>query len=142
MLAGRAAEAAELWRSLGSLLWAARALAASTDLEDAKQGLAELESLGALGLRDAVLRDRQRRGLPAVRGPRAMTAANPAGLTAREVEVLKLLGKGLTNAEIGASLYVSPKTAGHHVSAVLRKLDAPNRARAAAIAFELGLVGE
>jgi DNA-binding NarL/FixJ family response regulator len=71
-----------------------------------------------------------------------MTAAHPAGLTAREVEVLTLLGKGLTNAEIGASLYVSPKTAGHHVSAVLRKLDAPNRARAAAIALERGLIGE
>ncbi|MDX6233862.1 MAG: hypothetical protein QOH68_2939 [Nocardioidaceae bacterium] len=142
MLDGRMSEAAELWRSLGSPLWAARSLAASSKIEDVRHGLAELEAIGALGLRDAILRDRQRHGLPAVRGPRAMTAAHPAGLTAREVEVLTLLGKGLTNAEIGASLYVSPKTAGHHVSAVLRKLDAPNRARAAAIALERGLIGE
>jgi DNA-binding CsgD family transcriptional regulator len=141
MLDGQMVEAAELWRSLGSPLWAARALAASADTDDVRRGLAEREELGALGLRDAILRDRQRRGLAAVRGPRAMTAAHPAGLTEREVEVLQLLGKGLTNAEIGAALYVSPKTAGHHVSAVLRKLDAPNRARAAAIAIERGLIG-
>jgi ATP/maltotriose-dependent transcriptional regulator MalT len=98
MLEGRMPEAAEMWRSLGSPLWAARSLAASGDIDDVRHGLAELETMGALGLRDAILRDRQRRGLPAVRGPRAMTAAHPAGLTAREVEVLKLLGKGLTNA--------------------------------------------
>jgi DNA-binding CsgD family transcriptional regulator len=141
MLDERMPDAAEVWRSLGSPLWAARALAASSEIDHVRQGLIELEALGAVGLRDAVLRDRQRRGLVAVRGPRAMTAAHPAGLTAREVEVLRLLGKGLTNAEIGVELYVSPKTAGHHVSAVLRKLDAPNRARAAAIAIERGLVG-
>ncbi len=141
MLDGQMGEAAELWRSLGSPLWAARALSASADIDDVRRGLAGLEALGALGLRDAILRDRQRHGLAAVRGPRAMTAAHPAGLTEREVEVLQLLGKGLTNAEIGESLFVSPKTAGHHVSAVLRKLGAPNRARAAAIAIERGLVG-
>ncbi|MET0449557.1 MAG: AAA family ATPase, partial [Aeromicrobium sp.] len=100
MLAGRSAEAAEAWRELGSPLWAARALATSDDIDDVRRGLRELDSLGAVGARDAVLRDRQRRGLPAIRGPRASSVAHPAGLTSREAEVLQLMGRGLTNAEI------------------------------------------
>lgn len=141
MLAGRHREAALTWRELGSPLWAARALATSDDVEDVRRGVGELEALGATGLRNAVLADRRRRGLPAVRGPRPASAEHPAGLTTREVEVLELLAAGLTNAQISAALFVSPKTAGHHVSAVLRKLDAPNRSRAVAVATARGLVG-
>ena len=57
-------------------------------------------------------------------GPRAPTRANPAGLTARQLEVLSLLAAGLTNAEIADRLVVSPRTAEHHVAAVLAKLGA------------------
>lgn len=60
-------------------------------------------------------------------------------LTARELDVLRLLTEGLTNAEIGARLYMSPKTASVHVTAILRKLQATNRVQAAAIAERLGL---
>jgi DNA-binding NarL/FixJ family response regulator len=70
-------------------------------------------------------------------GPRRATRANPAGLTAREVEVLELLAQGATDAEIAARLVISVRTAGHHVSAILRKLDVPSRARAAALADDL-----
>lgn len=55
-------------------------------------------------------------------------------LTPREHEVLQLLGKGLTNREIGERLVVSPKTVEHHVSQILAKLGARTRAEAAAIA--------
>ncbi|HJU46528.1 MAG TPA: LuxR C-terminal-related transcriptional regulator, partial [Gaiellaceae bacterium] len=73
-------------------------------------------------------------------GPRAATRANPAGLTARQLEVLSLLAAGLTNAEIADRLVVSPRTAEHHVAAVLTKLGAASRHDAAQRASELGLV--
>ncbi len=59
------------------------------------------------------------------------------GLTTRETEVLTLVARGLTNREIAAELIISAKTASVHVSHILRKLDAPNRLEAAAIAHRL-----
>jgi DNA-binding CsgD family transcriptional regulator/tetratricopeptide (TPR) repeat protein len=59
------------------------------------------------------------------------------GLTPREVEVLGLVARGYTNREIAETLVISVKTAGVHVSNILRKLDAPNRLEAAAIAHRL-----
>ena len=56
------------------------------------------------------------------------------GLTPREAEVLTLVARGYTNREIAATLVISVKTASVHVSHILRKLDAPNRREAAAIA--------
>jgi len=66
--------------------------------------------------------------------------ANPAGLTARELEVLALLADGLTNAQLADRLFLSAKTVDHHVSSVLRKLGEPNRAAAAAAARQRGLL--
>jgi DNA-binding CsgD family transcriptional regulator/tetratricopeptide (TPR) repeat protein len=57
-----------------------------------------------------------------------------AGLTSRETEVLELLGSGATNAEIGARLFIAPKTVEHHVSRILAKLGVRTRAEAAAVA--------
>jgi DNA-binding CsgD family transcriptional regulator/tetratricopeptide (TPR) repeat protein len=59
------------------------------------------------------------------------------GLTPREAEVLTLVSRGYTNREIAATLVISVKTASVHVSHILRKLDAPNRLEAAAIAHRL-----
>jgi DNA-binding CsgD family transcriptional regulator len=59
------------------------------------------------------------------------------GLTRREAEVLTLVARGLTNREIAAQLVISVKTADVHVSRILRKLDAPSRLEAAAIAQRL-----
>jgi DNA-binding CsgD family transcriptional regulator/tetratricopeptide (TPR) repeat protein len=77
-------------------------------------------------------------GLRVPPGPRGTTRANPAGLTARQLEVLALLAEGLTNAEIAERLVVSPRTAEHHVAAVLAKLGTTRR-DAARRASELGL---
>jgi DNA-binding NarL/FixJ family response regulator len=54
--------------------------------------------------------------------------------------VLGLLAQGLRNAEIAAQLYLSTRTVDHHVSAILRKLQARSRAEASAVAVRLGLV--
>ena len=61
-------------------------------------------------------------------------------LTEREREVLSLVGRGLSNAEIGARLYVSPATAKTHVSHVMTKLYARDRAQLVVIAYESGLI--
>ena len=73
------------------------------------------------------------------RGPTRATAANPAGLTGRQVEVLGLLAQGLSNAEIAARLSLSAKTVEHHVSALLAKLGVGSRREAAAAARRLGV---
>jgi DNA-binding CsgD family transcriptional regulator len=62
------------------------------------------------------------------------------GLTDREVAVLRLLAAGRTNAQIGAELYISYKTASVHVSNILRKLGVSGRAEAAALAERAGLL--
>ena len=52
----------------------------------------------------------------------------PEGLTAREIEVLRLLARGLSNREIGARLVISPKTVGNHVEHIYAKIGASTRA--------------
>jgi DNA-binding CsgD family transcriptional regulator len=61
------------------------------------------------------------------------------GLTAREREVLALLGRGRTNSEIGEALVISPKTASVHVTNIMRKLGVGRRVEAAAVAHRVGL---
>jgi len=73
------------------------------------------------------------------RRPSQATRANPAGLSARQLEVLLLLAEGLSNAEIADRLYVSPRTAEHHVSSVFAKLGVSTRKEAAHRASDLGL---
>jgi HD-GYP domain-containing protein (c-di-GMP phosphodiesterase class II) len=64
----------------------------------------------------------------------------PAGLTTREVEVLRLVAQGLSNKEIGARLVISPKTAGNHVEHIYSKIDASSRAAASLFAMRHGLL--
>ena len=66
----------------------------------------------------------------------------PHGLTPRELDVLRLLGTGATNAEIGRRLYMSPKTASVHVSAIIRKLGVTGRVQAATVAERMGLLAD
>jgi DNA-binding CsgD family transcriptional regulator/tetratricopeptide (TPR) repeat protein len=140
MAAGAWTEAAAVWESLGAPWWRGVALARSASVDDARDGTELLAALGAVETRAALLRERRRSGQVVPRGPRPQTRANPAGLTARELEVVGLLAEGLTNAQLADRLFLSEKTVDHHVSSVLRKLSEPNRAAAAAAARNLGLI--
>ena len=66
----------------------------------------------------------------------------PLGLTPRELDVLRLVGQGYTNARIADTLFISRKTAAAHVSNILAKLEVARRAEAAAIAARVGLLDD
>lgn len=140
-LAGEWKQAAEAWTSLGCPYEAALAFAETGDEKLLRHALDELQRLGALPASRLVtrrLRALGARGL--ARGPRRETRESPAGLTARELDVVRLVSQGLRNAEIADRLFLSPRTVDHHVSAILRKLDARTRGEAGARAAELGLL--
>jgi DNA-binding CsgD family transcriptional regulator len=138
-IAGDVEVAAARWRELGCPYEAARALGDSNDEEVLKRAFDVFEGMGARPASMAIsrrLRDQGARGI--LRGPRPSTRANPAGLTTRELEVLRLIAEGLRNAEIAHRLTLSAKTVDHHVSAVLGKLGARTRTEAARMAARLG----
>jgi DNA-binding CsgD family transcriptional regulator/tetratricopeptide (TPR) repeat protein len=140
--AGRWQEAAAAWAAAGCPYEQAAALAEGPEPEHLLAAVQMLDGLGAAPLAARVRERLRRRGVTGVpRGPRGQTRANPAGLTARQVDVLRLLGRGYTNAEIARELVVSVRTVDSHVAAVLDKLGAADRRAAAARAAELGVLG-
>jgi DNA-binding NarL/FixJ family response regulator len=98
-------------------------------LHEARLAFETFDRAGATSLADRAAAVIRFLGGPARTGPKAIGL-----LTKREREVLALLGEGLTNAEIAARLYISTKTAEHHVGNVLSKLHLRGRAEAAAVA--------
>jgi ATP/maltotriose-dependent transcriptional regulator MalT len=141
LLAGDWRAAANAWQALGCAYQQALALACGDRDEAQLEALALLDALGARQAAQRLRRQLRQRGHRRVpRGPTRATAANPAGLTGRQVEVLGLLAEGLTDAEIAARLSLSAKTVGHHVSALLAKLGVGSRRQAAAAARRLGVV--
>ena len=83
------------------------------------------------------LAQRARIDLPGAAGG----SAAPFGLTARELEVLRLVAAGRSNQQIATELFISPKTASVHVSNILGKLGVTNRVEAAFAAHRLHLAG-
>jgi DNA-binding NarL/FixJ family response regulator len=99
-----------------------------------------LDELGARPLAARIRTRLRELGVTKVpRGPLQETRANPAGLTARQVDVLRLVGQGYTNTQIANQLVLSVRTVDSHVAAVLDKLDVRDRRDAAARAAELGV---
>ena len=99
--------------------------------------------LGAIPLRREIerlaLRGRLDLGVePAMPSPTPDALAS-LGLTTREREVLELIAAGRTNRQIAAELFITDRTAGHHVSSILAKLGVHGRTEAAATAHRLGL---
>ena len=74
------------------------------------------------------------------RVPRRRTG--PAGLTAREIDVLRLLARGLTNKEIAERLVISRKTVANHVEHIYSKIDVSTRTAAGLFATQHGLLGD
>ena len=66
----------------------------------------------------------------------------PAGLTAREVQVLRLVARGLSNPQIAAELVISRKTVSNHVEHIYTKIDVPNRALASLFAARHRLMSD
>jgi len=139
-IAGRWREAADAWTALGCPYESARARMEG----DTAAQLAALETFERLGARPISERLRQQmrkdgvRGVP--RGPRQATRDNRAGLTAREMEVLRLVAEGCANSEIARRLSRSPRTVDHHLAAILEKLGAATRTEAVAAAYRLGVL--
>jgi DNA-binding CsgD family transcriptional regulator len=139
--AGRWREAAEGWRSRGCPYEQAMALSEIAG-EGQLQALTIFDRLGAAPAASRLRRRMRAAGARAIpRGPNTRTLANPAGLTARQTQVLNLLGEHLSNSEIAERLCISAKTAEHHVGAVMARLNAGSRRDAAAAARKLGLLG-
>ena len=140
-LAGDWGRAAALWSEAGCRYEAALALADADEEEPLRQALEELQRLGARPAASIVMRRLRELGARDIRrGPRPSTSANAAALTAREIDVLRLIAEGLRNAAIGERLFVSPRTVEHHVSAIFAKLDVQSRGEAVVKARQLGLL--
>jgi DNA-binding CsgD family transcriptional regulator/tetratricopeptide (TPR) repeat protein len=139
-ITGDAHAAARWWQERGCAYDAALALAGTGDPAALRRALDILHELGARPAAAIMARRLRALGEKGVRrGPRPATTANPAGLTYRETEILRLLAAGLSNTEIAARLVLSGRTVDNHVSAILRKLGARTRSEAAAQTEMLGL---
>jgi DNA-binding CsgD family transcriptional regulator len=139
-MAGDFLAAAAAWERLGRPYDAALARLGSQDEAALRQALAVLERLGAWATAGVARRRMKTLGISSIpRGPRPGTRAAPAGLTAREKEVLALLAEGLTDREIARRLFISERTVSHHVSAVLAKIGVSTRTAAAREAARLGV---
>lgn len=139
-LQGDWAGAAAAWADRAAPYEQALALLEGDD-DARREGLLMLEKLGARAVAERARAEFRRRGIRGIaRGPRASTRANGAGLTNRQLEILGLIDRGLTNGQIAAKLCLSRKTVDHHVSAILAKLRATTRGEASARARDTGLL--
>jgi DNA-binding CsgD family transcriptional regulator/tetratricopeptide (TPR) repeat protein len=134
--------ALEVERAMGAWTWLAHSQYALGKLlvdaggDDRRRGRELLQEAGTLaeriGMPTLLGRVRAEGGLTARRPP-------PDGLSPRELQILRLVAKGLSNREIGARLTVSEHTAANHVRSILRKTGCANRTEAAAYAYGRGL---
>lgn len=137
---GRWQQAAAGWRASDRPYEEALALSGG-DAAAQRAALEILDRLGAAPAASRLRRQMRAAGVRAVpRGPIEATRANSAGLTRRQVQVLGLIDEGLSNTEIASRLCISAKTAEHHVSAVMARLEVASRQEAAAAARKRGLL--
>ncbi len=140
-IAGDCRGAALAWERIGRPYDAALAWLGSADEAGLRQALGTLDDLRARATAGAARRRMKELGIKAIpRGPQRATRAAPAGLTARQQEVLALMSEGLANHEISRRLFISERTVDHHVSAVLSKIGVPSRMAAAQEARRMGIV--
>jgi DNA-binding CsgD family transcriptional regulator/tetratricopeptide (TPR) repeat protein len=128
-IAGDWRGAAVGWERLGRTYDAALTrIVNSTDDTELRGTLVVLDDLGADATAAAARRRMRELGMTAIpRRPRTATRATPAGLTAREQQVLSLLSEGLSDKEISERLVISERTVHHHVSSILAKIGVASR---------------
>ena len=129
--------AAAGFRRMGCPYEAADVLAGSADTSSIREAHATFTRLGATPMVEITAAELRKRGSRPL--ARRVGATDVHGLSGREVEVLKLVAAGFTNPQIADALYISRKTAEHHVSAILAKLGVSGRSEAAAAAVRLGV---
>ena len=130
-IAGDWQTAAQLWEELGDPYERSLELLESGQTEPTLEALGSLDALGAVPAGNLARRRLRELGVSRPPGrPLPRTRQNPAGLTDRQVQILRLVGTGMSNAEIAEELVVSVRTVDHHVSAVLQKLGASSRREA------------
>ena len=128
-------DVAAMWAEIGSPYEQALALYDSGEEEPMREAIAILDGLGANAAVSVVRAEMRKRGYTAIpRGVRSATREDSLGLTRRQREVLDLMTEGLTNAEIGARLFLSERTVDHHVGSVLAKLGVESRREAVRLA--------
>jgi len=132
--------AAAFWEAKGCPFEKALALYAGNE-DDMKNALLIFQQIGADAVYEKIKMEMRAGGIKKIpRGLRESTKANPAQLTNRELDVLHLLQKGIQNKEIAGALFISPKTADHHISNILFKLDVNSRSKAVTEAIRLGIL--
>jgi DNA-binding CsgD family transcriptional regulator len=133
-------KAAEFWEKTGCPFQKAFTLFEGSE-DDKKIALSIFQQLGANAVSQKIKMEMRAVGIKKIpRGLRESTRNNPAQLTNRELDVLQLLQKGNQNKEIAGTLFISPKTADHHISSILFKLDVNSRAKAITEAVRLGIL--
>jgi DNA-binding CsgD family transcriptional regulator len=134
------AEAIARWRAAESLLDARTDRAAASEHLRAAHAISTRLGAIPLGREIAAVAMRARVDLEMHEPVRAVVSSGASlGLSKREIEVLVLVAQGRTNRQIANELFITEKTAGHHVSNILSKLGVANRLEAAAIAHRAGL---
>jgi len=136
----KALNAATLWEKSGCPYEQALALFEATDGDKIK-AITIVHGLGANAVYEKMKMEMRASGIKNIpRGIRKSTQSNPALLTGRELDVLQLLKKGMQNKEIANHLFISPKTVGHHISAIFFKLDVNSRTKAVQEAIHLDIL--
>ena len=115
-------------------------LAATKDLLDEAAFAAAWEEGQAMTSEQAIEHALERSTVPEPAAPKKIPSTDPAGLTDREVEVLRLVSEGLTDGQVAERLYISQRTVSNHLHSIYDKLDVPSRAAAAREAVERSLI--
>jgi len=139
LIEGKPEDAAAVWQTKG--IPYERAIALMHGDQPARLAALEVfETLGATAVAAKLKKMLRDEGVTVPRGKTRNTRRHPAGLTARQAEVLSLLAEQLSNLDIADRLFLSPRTVEHHVAAVMSKLDVSTRDQAVALAAEQGFV--
>ena len=138
-IAGIWREAAEMWEKIGCPYEQGMALMDGDEAAQRK-ALEIFERLGARPIVEILKRQMRAQGIQIPRGPRPATRENPFGLTAREMEVLSCLARGLSNSAIAKHLTLSTRTVEHHTESILRKMGVQSRNEAVALASKQHLL--